>query len=529
MIPSNEVEPPFRHRRPAKQARRLWILWFIGLILTYPLSAQLDPTSSEAKREGASGPGEGGKDPDRVSAAESGSGGQAGKRTTGRIVAVPSYRNLRFEEDWSVLRDGSGPDLWNPLKFIPLNQSGTAYLSVGGEARARTELWSDFGFGSPSAPPEDGFALMRLRAHTDWHLGPRLRLFIEAKSAMAAGRELPGGNRTADVDSIDLQNVILDLNLGEAGSGNLTLRLGRQEMLFGRQRLISPANWANTRPRVFDGVRGTWSSDLWALDAFWTRRVEIKKYQFNQHDPDTDFFGLYLTTGLPPAAATVDLYWLGLQRERIQLAGIRTQEHRHTMGGRLNGQLPLGALDYDLEAAYQTGRHGSRDIAAWMVASQLGNQFGGALAARVYLGFDYASGDKHQDDDEINTFDPLFRTNHAFLGQVDAVGRLNIVDLSQGATFRASPRLGFKIETHFFWRASRQDALYSAGGAPLREPQLSRARWVGSEVDLVTTYSINRHTTAGFGLGHFFPGTFLEQSGSAERTDFGYLVLQYTF
>ncbi len=507
----------------------MWILCFVGVVLTYSLSAQLDPTSREAKREGASVPGEGDKHPDSASETESGTRGQPGKNQTRKAPAVPPYRNLRYEEDWSVLREGSRHDLWNPLKFIPLNQAGSAYLSVGGEARARTEFWSDFGFGSANAPPQDGFALMRLRAHTDWHLGPRLRLFIEAKSALAAGRELPGGNRTADVDSIDLQNVILDLNLGETGSGELTLRLGRQEMLFGKQRLISPANWANTRPRVFDGVRGTWSSDLWALDAFWTRRVEIKKYGFNQHDPDTDFFGLYLTAGLPAAGTKLDLYWLGLERERIQLAGILAQERRHTIGARLNGQLPLGSLDYDLETAYQAGRHGSRDIVAWMVASQLGNQFGGALAARVYLGFDYASGDRNQDDDEINTFDPLFRTNHAFLGQVDAIGRLNIIDLSQGATFKVAPKLGFKIETHFFWRVSRQDALYSAGGAPLRDPRLSSARWVGSEVDLVTTYSINRHTTAGFGLGHFFPGAFLEQSGTAEPTDFGYLVLQYTF
>ena len=284
-------------------------------------------------------------------------------------------------------------------------------------------------------------------------------------------------------------------------------------MLFGKQRLISPANWANTRPRVFDGVRGTWNSDLLALDAFWTQRVEIKKYRFNQHDTDTDFFGLYLTAGLPAPGTTLDLYWLGLKRENIQLAGTRAEERRHTMGVRLNGRMPFGSLDYDLETAYQTGRHGSRDIAAWMVASQLGNQFGGPLGARVYLGFDYASGDRNRDDNEINTFDPLFRTNHAFLGQVDAIGRLNIIDLSQGASFKAGPRLGFKLETHFFWRASRQDALYSAGGAPLRDPQLSSARWTGSEVDLITTYSINRHTAPALAWGISFPLPFYSSWG----------------
>ena len=521
MISRSEGTPSFGRHRPAKHRRSR--LSFLGALLTLSLAAQPAPASGVGKGESTPASSAGEKDSEGLSAAESGPGSKDGE------TVLPSYRNLRYEEDWSILGDGSDSDLWSPLKIIPLNQTGSAYLSVGGEARIRTEFWSDFGFGSSNAPPQDSFALMRIRAHTDWHLGPRVRLFIEGKSAAVAGRELPGGSRTADADSIDLQNVILDLKPGAVGSGNLTLRIGRQEMLFGKQRLISPANWANTRPRVFDGVRGTWSSDLLALDAFWTRRVEIKKYQFNRHDPDTDFFGLYLKAGLPAPGTTLDLYWLGLERERVQLAGTSAEEHRHTMGARLNGRIPLGSLDYDLETAYQTGSHGSREIAAWMVASQVGNQFGGALGARVSLGFDYASGDRNQDDDEINTFDPLFRTNHAFLGQVDAIGRLNIIDLSQGTSFKAGPKLRFKIETHLFWRASNQDALYSAGGAPIRDPQLSSARWTGSEVDLVTTYSINRHTIASFGLGHFFPGAFLEQSGPSERTDFGFIMLQYTF
>ena len=444
-------------------------------------------------------------------------------------MVQPAYKNLRFEEDWSVLSRGPGSDLWDPLKFIPLGRTENTYLSVGGEVRARTEMWSDFGFGSESAPSKDAFSLLRLRLHTDWHLGSRTRLFLEGKSALATGRELPGRGRTADIDSLDLQNVIFDLRLSERDSGSLTLRIGRQEMLFGKQRLVSPANWTNTRPRVFDGVRGTWNSVSSTVDAFWTRRVEIKKYSFNRHDPDTDFFGIYLTSRLSQPEAKVDLYWLGLQRERVHPPHGNTEEHRHSFGSRFTGRLAVRSLDYDLEASYQVGSRSNRDIAAWMVASQLGNQLGGSLGARIYLGFNYASGDKSPTDNRINTFDPLFRTNHAFLGHVDVIGRLNIIDLSQGITVKSGPRVQFKVETHLFWRASKQDGLYTAGGSLIREPQASSTRWIGSEVDLVTTFRINRHASADLGLGHFFPGTFVEESGSAERTDFGYIMLRYTF
>lgn len=53
--------------------------------------------------------------------------------------ASPLYRQLRYDEDYSYLRSSRGNDLFDPMKFIPLNASGDVYLSFGGEARIRYE------------------------------------------------------------------------------------------------------------------------------------------------------------------------------------------------------------------------------------------------------------------------------------------------------------------------------------------------------------------------------------------------------
>jgi hypothetical protein len=101
----------------------------------------------------------------------------------------PEYERLRYEEDWSVLRDPTlRTDPVDPLKYIPFNESGDAYLSLGGEVRERYEythnpVWGD-------DPQDDhGVFLQRYVLFGDLHLGPRVRVFGELFSALESGRE----------------------------------------------------------------------------------------------------------------------------------------------------------------------------------------------------------------------------------------------------------------------------------------------------------------------------------------------------
>ena len=56
--------------------------------------------------------------------------------------------------------------------------------------------------------------------------------------------------------------------------------------------------------------------------------------------------------------------------------------------------------------AWQFGEQGSLDISAYMVAAELGYTFFDApLTPHLWVGFDYATGDRHSDDGKLNTFD----------------------------------------------------------------------------------------------------------------------------
>src|SRR5262245_10608535 len=59
----------------------------------------------------------------------------------------PEYQALRYEEDWSVLRDRSlRTDFWDPVKYLRLRE-GDWSLSLGGEGRLRYEAVRNATFG----------------------------------------------------------------------------------------------------------------------------------------------------------------------------------------------------------------------------------------------------------------------------------------------------------------------------------------------------------------------------------------------
>ena len=121
------------------------------------------------------------------------------------------------------------------------------------------------------------------------------------------------------MDDFDVQQAFVDVNLPLQDEKSLLLRVGRQELIYGAQRLISPNDWANVR-RTFEGARLSFSSPGDTLDVFVTRPVEIKRAHFNSGRRDSLFAGIYNVTVLPnllpSAGSKLDLYLLDLDGNR---------------------------------------------------------------------------------------------------------------------------------------------------------------------------------------------------------------------
>ncbi|MGB7157535.1 MAG: alginate export family protein [Tepidisphaeraceae bacterium] len=431
------------------------------------------------------------------------------------------YTPVRWDENYFYLSDPAARTDWlDPIKYIPLNDDGDVYLSLGGQARYRYELWDNFNFG---AGPQDGngFGLWRFMAHADLHVGEHFRFFVQGKSALEDGRH--GGPRPPDEDKLALQQAFGDFII-PFDDNRFTLRVGRQDLIYGAQRLISPLDWTNAR-RTFQGLKGSLEMPDRTLDLFLVQPVVIDADGWDEGDADTSFAGAYYVQSLPrfigrKANSRWEAYALALEREP---GGDALDSDRYTLGTRF--KTAPKPWDVDVETAWQFGEAGDESIDAWMFAIEGGYTFADApLSPRVFLGFDIASG-----GDDGERFDQLFPLGHAYFGYIDVVGRQNIIDLHGGATFTLRKDLTLRAAQHFFWRQDTNDALYNAAGAVQRADNGSDASYVGTELDLLLNWQIDRHWSAYSGVSHFWPGDFIDQTGPDEPITFFYAAVLFAF
>lgn len=443
--------------------------------------------------------------------------------------ARPEYRVVRFDENWAVLRDGPRPAPLDRLKYIPLGGEGSFYLSLGGQLRVRGEGVDNFLL-SDAPDRSDTFGLVRALMHADLHAGPYLRLFVEGKHAVAIDRDLPGGRRPLDHDELDLQNAFVDLACCASGPFGVTARVGRQELLLGSQRLVSPLDWANTR-RTFEGGRLLARAGGLVLDGFGTRPVIVETDDFNERDPETLFWGVALRPAVTAPRLGWDLYVLGLdQGDSTRLWGTQGAHERLTVGGRLTGTLGSSAARFELEAGGQTGSFADRDVRAWFFASDLSRSFANvALRPTASVGFDYASGDGDPDDDVVGTFHQLYPLGHAYAGFMDVLGRQNLVEARGVVTAAPIARMQLRGAVHRFLRARTTDTAYNVGGAVLTG-STGPERGIGTELDLTAGLRVDRHTRIEVGFGHFRPGGYFEAAASgAVPSSWGFASTSFTF
>ena len=434
----------------------------------------------------------------------------------------PRTQWLRQNEDWSRFRAGEEADAFDRLKHIDLDSEGWAWLSVGGRVDARWESWDGFGFGAQPSN-QDSFLLSRAMAHGDLHFGDRFRVFVEGKTSHSTSRNLPGGRRGLDVDTFEVQQAFADWNVFSDDEQSLRVRFGREQLLFGAQRLVSPLPWANTL-RHWDTISADYTNGPWAVKAFYAQFVPVRKRRFNEVNDDIELYGVYATRRPQPGGRGLDLYALGNTRPNVTVNGTTGNERRTTVGFRSWGPLPaLGeGFDGEVEAAYQFGEIGNNSVTAWSGTGVLGFRPDvGELKPRLFVGVDAASGDSRTGGG-VGTFHQLFPLGHAYFGWADVQGRQNVFAVHVGASAKLTPKTIVKAVAHTFRKLERNDAFYFVNGAPSAAQPSGRE--IAQEVDLHFKHAINSRAHLYGGYSYVFAG-----DGLREDVSFYYLGAGWTF
>ncbi|MBX3442397.1 MAG: alginate export family protein [Planctomyces sp.] len=427
------------------------------------------------------------------------------------------FKPLFFDNDPRFPNPADCPDDWCA------DGSGAAFelgdvdflLSSGGELRHR---WmSQDNRLQPGGPGKTDYQLWRWRHYLDLKAGDRVRLYVEGIDASSFGEDLP--EQPIDVNRWDLLNAFIDVKVFDTGTGTQTLRYGRQELLFGRQRLVSPLDWANTR-RNFSGFRYLVREPDWKLDVFAVnpvnsatgyRSVTEFDNRFDRPNRDVWFSGAYWSyTAIENT--NIDLYWLWLDNSDPTPG--RADGRRHTIGGRYSELAPQAdgrVWDFDVEAAYQCGDDLGERVNAGFATAILGHTWKKAhwsprLSGLAYFG----TGDVDRSDGQTNTFDVLFPLGHAYWAISDNLSGQNLLDLAAQVDVRPTDKSALVAAWHHFQLASDDDVVYNVAGAPIGTP--GNGTDVGNALDLYGYYAFNPCFDVQLGASWFWYGEFIDRT-----------------
>jgi hypothetical protein len=410
--------------------------------------------------------------------------------------------------------------------FSPLdevNKELPVWLRFSGEERLRLE-----GFGGGGFQPNnnDGYLLQRVRFNMKLLPASWLRFQFQTQDARVFFKNQKPYAPPYQ-DTWDLRLAFVEIGDSEKGSG---LRVGRQELSYGDERLVGPTPWLNVA-RSFDAARATFRHDKFRLDIFASAVVVLKDGEVGQVQPGNNLHGIYggIANVIPNSAIEPYVFWRLSPRLKTETGGIGNLDSK-TGGVRWVGKLPAG-FDYGVEMAIQRGAVGTDLVHAWAGHWIVGHTWASTAAKpRGIVEYNYASGDANAKDGRRGTFDQLYPTGHDKYGLADQVGWKNIHHLRAGVELKPSTKWSASAKYSSYWLADPHDALYSASSAVVAVRANGTAgRFVGQELDATTAYAVSKQVQVGGGIGHLFPGEFLKKATAGAGYTFPYLMAGYAF
>jgi hypothetical protein len=403
-----------------------------------------------------------------------------------------------------------------------INRNLPKWLQFSGEYRARFEGYTGGGF-KPSTT--DSYMLSRLRLGLTIKPTSWLKFFGEGQDSRAIGKSpaVPTFQ-----DTWDVRQAFVELGGGEKQM--FDLRVGRQEINLGDQRLIGALNWTNTA-RTFDAARGTVHYKGYRLDIFAASVVNQVEGTWDHHQQGNNIHGLYGGIEKLVPGATIEPYVLWRVQPSVRNeAGSIANVDEKIPGIRWVGKLPMG-FDYGTEMVKELGSLGTDHIHSWAGHWVFGVSGSKArLKPRAYLEYNYATGDGNAKDGRRATFDQLYPTGHDKYGFDDQVGWKNIKDFRAGLETKPRRDVTAAFEYNNWLLANPNDALYNAAGvATARSANGSAGTHVGQEVDVLGTWTFYKSLQVGAGFGHIFPGEFLKKTTPGKAYNYPFVMFTYKF
>jgi hypothetical protein len=355
--------------------------------------------------------------------------------------------------------------------------------------------------------------------------------------------------------------------LGNHKEFPVSLKIGRQELAYGDQRLVGHFRW-NNNARTFDAFKARWQNPLFGVDVFTGGVVYNDSRNLNWSNSQDRFSGAYFNF---PALLKNEVTEAYLFARNVQ-RGIATDDWRgvpapfrspgaqdtYTAGLRIKSKPnAYDPFDYGAELMYQFGNRTAvfpaTAVPAALVAPRLTHR---ALAAVLQAGYtwtrtplqprfaliySYGSGDRNAADTRSGTFQNLFPTNHLFYGYMDLSSLQNLHDVRIAYTLRPTTTSMIALEGHSHFLTRTTDFWYNVAGVPRNVTTAPAgsggsyrinpgySRHVGNELDLVAAWTFRPWAQIEAAACRYFRGDYIRQSlANVGSKDASYYYVQVT-
>jgi hypothetical protein len=395
---------------------------------------------------------------------------------------VAHFAQARWAEDWSWLRDdprraAASHDWFDRLKFVPLNDSGSIFLTLSGEERLRS-FHESRPFLGTQTPADSDRLLVRSLVGADLHLGSHVRTYLELANGIAGGHRYYGYTAGNQRTRLDLQQGFLELS-GTLFGAKAGVIGGRQVFLDAPPYVLSLRDLPNL-VQSWNGVRGYAVWRRFRLDSFYLLQTDWTPDAMFADDANWNarLFGAYGSYALPsfrlagkPSQIFADLFYYGyiysgaVAAIAAPVGNQNGGSRRDNVGVRLWGN--LGPVELSLGGIHQGGTFRpaagtGRAVDAYSINGSASYRFA-SLRGKPAVGVQadlFSGGDARRTSGTVGTYAaPFF--NVPFYNDITTyLGPQNAVSAGPVAEWKPWQAVTLRLHVPVFWRASTNDAVY---------------------------------------------------------------------
>lgn len=369
-------------------------------------------------------------------------------------------------------------------------------LTTSGEARVRWEYKNNQDF-SKTANDRNDFIGSRFRLNLDLKASEKTSIFFQPQLSRTWGQKVfvESGTATVGGDTVPVGSEknasggLTDPHLGTHQAyiktllnEDLTLTLGRQEIVYGDHLVVGNVGWSNVG-RSFDAIKLRQSFGKSWVDAFWSEIVETSSQQ-----NERSFSGLYTHIEGLSFLSILELYSFYDKDHSKQ------QVDRFTYGSRIKWTGEQFGITVEPTAQSEDGFQVDGTIS-----------YSPLTKFKVDIGYFYAN--QH--------YDQLFPTAHKWLGFADFFSRRNTQGARINSSYRFSDQLLGTLNFHHFNRASDKDPVYSFAGTTIGSGANTSSH-IADEIDITLTLHTSKNLTYQLGASAVLPGNYIKQSLSSD-------------